>query len=486
MSVEFDSIQTLREALDSKAISATELTKHFLSRIDQLDPSLNSYITVEHERALSTAAAIDKKLMAGERATLLGIPIAEKDIFCTEGVRTTAGSKMLAEYRPPFDSTATANLAAAGVIRLGKCNLDEFAMGSSNENSYFGAVKNPWNQERVPGGSSGGSAAAVAGGLCVAATGTDTGGSIRQPSAFCGLTGIKPTYGRVSRWGMIAFASSLDQAGPMARSAADAALLLEAMAGPDEKDSSCLTVPVDPYSNLIRQPLEGMRIGIVPSLLAEGLSESIAEAFEDCRKGLEKLGATFVEIELMHHHHSVGAYYVIAPAEASANLARYDGVRFGYRCEDPADLQDLYLRSRNEGFGDEVKRRILVGTFALSAGYYDAYYKQAQRVRRLIQGDFLQAFDQVDMILTPTTPTTAFSLGENTEDPVAMYLQDIYTISANLAGLPAISFPAGMSLGLPIGLQLVGPHLKEATLLSCVHQFQQVTDWHHQHPRNWA
>jgi aspartyl-tRNA(Asn)/glutamyl-tRNA(Gln) amidotransferase subunit A len=486
MSVEFDSIQTLREALDSKAISATELTKHFLSRIDQLDPSLNSYITVEHEQALSTAAAIDKKLLAGERAPLLGIPIAEKDIFCTEGVRTTAGSKMLAEYRPPFDSTATANLAAAGVIRLGKCNLDEFAMGSSNENSYFGAVKNPWNQERVPGGSSGGSAAAVAGGLCVAATGTDTGGSIRQPSAFCGLTGIKPTYGRVSRWGMIAFASSLDQAGPMARSAADAALLLEAMAGPDEKDSSCLTVPVDPYSNLIRQPLEGMRIGIVPSLLAEGLSESIAEAFEDCRKGLEKLGATFVEIELMHHHHSVGAYYVIAPAEASANLARYDGVRFGYRCEDPADLQDLYLRSRNEGFGDEVKRRILVGTFALSAGYYDAYYKQAQRVRRLIQGDFLQAFDQVDMILTPTTPTTAFSLGENTEDPVAMYLQDIYTISANLAGLPAISFPAGMSLGLPIGLQLVGPHLKEATLLSCVHQFQQVTDWHNQHPRDWA
>ncbi len=486
MSIEFDSIQTLREALDGKAISATELTKHFLSRIDQLDPSLNSYITVEHERALSTAAAIDKKLLAGERAPLLGIPIAEKDIFCTEGVRTTAGSKMLAEYRPPFDSTATANLAAAGVIRLGKCNLDEFAMGSSNENSYFGAVKNPWNQERVPGGSSGGSAAAVAGGLCVAATGTDTGGSIRQPSAFCGLTGIKPTYGRVSRWGMIAFASSLDQAGPMARSAADAALLLEAMAGPDEKDSSCLTVPVDPYSTLIRQPLEGMRIGIVPSLLAEGLSESIAEAFEDCRKGLEKLGATFVEIELMHHHHSVGAYYVIAPAEASANLARYDGVRFGYRCEDPADLQDLYLRSRNEGFGDEVKRRILVGTFALSAGYYDAYYKQAQRVRRLIQGDFLQAFDQVDMILTPTTPTTAFSLGENTEDPVAMYLQDIYTISANLAGLPAISFPAGMSLGLPIGLQLVGPHLKEATLLSCVHQFQQVTDWHHQHPRDWA
>ena len=486
MSIEFDSIQTLREALDGKAISATELTKHFLSRIDQLDPSLNSYITVEHERALSTAAAIDKKLLAGERAPLLGIPIAEKDIFCTEGVRTTAGSKMLAEYRPPFDSTATANLAAAGVIRLGKCNLDEFAMGSSNENSYFGAVKNPWNQERVPGGSSGGSAAAVAGGLCVAATGTDTGGSIRQPSAFCGLTGIKPTYGRVSRWGMIAFASSLDQAGPMARSAADAALLLEAMAGPDEKDSSCLTVSVDPYSTLIRQPLEGMRIGIVPSLLAEGLSESIAEAFEDCRKGLEKLGATFVEIELMHHHHSVGAYYVIAPAEASANLARYDGVRFGYRCEDPADLQDLYLRSRNEGFGDEVKRRILVGTFALSAGYYDAYYKQAQRVRRLIQGDFLQAFDQVDMILTPTTPTTAFSLDENTEDPVAMYLQDIYTISANLAGLPAISFPAGMSLGLPIGLQLVGPHLKEATLLSCVHQFQQVTDWHHQHPRNWA
>ena len=486
MSVEFDSIQTLREALDGKAISATELTKHFLSRIDQLDPSLNSYITVEHERALSTAAAIDKKLLAGERAPLLGIPIAEKDIFCTEGVRTTAGSKMLAEYRPPFDSTATANLAAAGVVRLGKCNLDEFAMGSSNENSYFGAVKNPWNQERVPGGSSGGSAAAVAGGLCVAATGTDTGGSIRQPSAFCGLTGIKPTYGRVSRWGMIAFASSLDQAGPMARSAADAALLLEAMAGPDEKDSSCLTVSVDPYSTLIRQPLEGMRIGIVPSLLAEGLSESIAEAFEDCRKGLEKLGATFVEIELMHHHHSVGAYYVIAPAEASANLARYDGVRFGYRCEDPTDLQDLYLRSRHEGFGDEVKRRILVGTFALSAGYYDAYYKQAQRVRRLIQGDFLQAFDQVDMILTPTTPTTAFSLGENTEDPVAMYLQDIYTISANLAGLPAISFPAGMSLGLPIGLQLVGPHLKEATLLSCVHHFQQVTDWHNQHPRDWA
>lgn len=486
MSIEFESIHELRKALDNQSISATELTQLFLDRIDRFDPGLNSFITVEHEAALEAAGQADKRLASGERAPLLGVPIAEKDIFCTEGVATTAGSKMLAGYNPPFNSTVTNKLNAAGAIRLGKCNLDEFAMGSSNENSYFGPVRNPWNQHRVPGGSSGGSAAAVAGGLCAAATGTDTGGSIRQPSAFCGLTGIKPTYGRVSRWGMIAFASSLDQAGPMARSAADAALLLEAMAGHDEKDSTSLNVAAESYSTLLDQPLQNLKVGIVPSLLDEGLSAPIRAAFDECRRTLEGLGCTFVDLTLSHHHHSVGAYYVIAPAEASANLARYDGVRFGYRCSEPTDLQDLYLRSRNEGFGNEVKRRILVGTFALSAGYYDAYYKQAQRIRRLIQNDFLTAFHEVDIILTPTTPTPAFALGENVEDPVAMYLQDIYTISANLAGLPAISFPAGMDHGLPLGLQLIGPHLKEAGLLSCVHQFQQVTDWHNQHPGDLA
>ena len=476
MKLESASIDDLSQILASRELSATELTTYFLNRIDARS-DLNAFISVEHDLALESAAEADRRLRAGDQAPLLGIPIAEKDLFCTTGGLTTAASKMLANYRSPFDSTASLNLKQAGAVRLGKCNLDEFAMGSSNENSYFGPVKNPWDTTRVPGGSSGGSAAAVAAGLCTAATGTDTGGSIRQPAAFCGLTGLKPTYGRISRWGMIAFASSLDQAGPMTRSAADAASLLEVMAGSDHQDSTSLPELVPPYRQLIDQSIKGRTIGVVPSLL-DGVSPPIVEAYQTCQSALASLGATFREVALPHHTHSVGAYYVIAPAECSANLARYDGVRFGHRCENPRDLQDLYLRSREEGFGDEVKRRILVGTFALSAGYYDAYYNKAQQVRRLIQSDFISAFEDVDMILLPTTPTTAFQLGENISDPVSMYLQDIFTISANLAGLPAISFPAGQAEGLPIGLQLIGPHLDESTLLQCVHQYQQVSDWH--------
>ena len=480
MKLENASIRDLSHALTSGELSATELTIHFLSRIDAMS-DLNAFISVEHDQALKCAADADRRILAGDKTPLLGIPIAEKDIFCTTGGLTTAGSKMLANYRSPFDSTVSDKLKQAGAIRLGKCNLDEFAMGSSNENSYFGPAKNPWDQTRVPGGSSGGSAVAVAAGLCTAATGTDTGGSIRQPAAFCGLTGIKPTYGRISRWGMIAFASSLDQAGPMTRSAADAAVLLQVMSGNDPKDSTSLVETVPNYSELIEQPIKDLSIGVVPGLL-DGVSSEIVDAYNACQSELKALGATFQEVELPHHTHSVGAYYVIAPAECSANLSRYDGARFGHRCDNPRDLQDLYLRSREEGFGEEVKRRILVGTFALSAGYYDAYYNKAQRVRRLIQSDFLSAFDEVDAILLPTTPSTAFPLGEKTSDPVSMYLQDIFTISANLAGLPAISFPAGHSNGLPIGLQLIGPHLDEGTLLQCVHQYQKVSDWHERTP----
>jgi aspartyl-tRNA(Asn)/glutamyl-tRNA(Gln) amidotransferase subunit A len=474
----FSTLIQLQTQLRERSISATELTQFYLERIEQLNPMLNCYITVDNERALDQARVADQQLAQGLGGPLTGIPVAQKDIFCIEDHLTTAGSKMLASFRPPYTATSASKLEQAGAITLGKTNMDEFAMGSSNETSYFGPVKNPWDLLRIPGGSSGGSAAAVAAGLCGGSTGTDTGGSIRQPAAMCGLTGLKPTYGRISRWGMIAFASSLDQAGPMTRTAEDAALMLEHMAGYDPKDATSLDEPVPKYSQDLNQSMAGLRIGVCRQFFSEGLEDAVEVAIREALKTFEQLGATLIDIELPNVPLSVSAYYVIAPAECSANLSRFDGVRFGHRCNDPTDLQDLYQRSRGEGFGNEVKKRILVGTFALSAGYYDAFYRRAQQVRRLIKNDFVAAFDRVDLILGPTAPTPAFKLGEKLDDPVDMYLQDIFTISANLAGLPAMSIPAGQVRGLPIGLQLIGNYLQEGILLRAGHQFQQSTDWH--------
>ncbi len=465
--------------LDKGEYSSVELTQTYLDRIDS-NQSLNAFVSIS-EDVLEKARQADQLRAAGERKPLLGIPLAHKDIFCETGVRTTAGSKMLDNFISPYDSTVISLLRAAGALSLGKTNMDEFAMGSSNESSYFGAVKNPWQDDRVPGGSSGGSAAAVAARLCAAATGTDTGGSIRQPAAFCGITGIKPTYGRVSRWGMIAYASSLDQAGPLATSAEDCALLLSVMAGADEKDSTSSSVPVDNYSESLSHDLKGKKIGLCVEYM-EDLDPEMSRVIEASIKILSQLGAEFIDISLPTSPMAIPAYYIIAPAECSANLSRYDGVRFGYRCENPANLEDLYKRSRSEGFGQEVKNRVMVGAFALSAGYYDAYYKKAQQIRRLIKNDFLEAFKSVDAILGPTTPGPAFGIGENIDDPQAMYLQDIYTISANLAGLPAISLPAGFIKDLPAGIQLIGHYFDEATLLNIGHQFQTQTDWHTQAP----
>ncbi|MCB1644117.1 MAG: Asp-tRNA(Asn)/Glu-tRNA(Gln) amidotransferase subunit GatA [Pseudomonadales bacterium] len=462
--------------------SATELTRHYLSRIERLDPALNSYITVCQDTALAAAAEQDALRAVGHAGPLAGIPIAHKDIFCTQGIRTSAGSRMLDNFIPPYSATVVEKLTAAGAVVLGKTNMDEFAMGSSNENSFYGAVKNPWSPDCVPGGSSGGSAATVAARLCTVATGTDTGGSIRQPAAFCGITGIKPTYGRVSRWGIIAYASSLDQAGAMGRSAEDAAHLLEAMAGFDERDSTSVMDAGPDFTSLLTADISGKKIGICRTYFNAGLNPAVEAAVMSAAKQLEALGATLVDVELTMADHAIPAYYIIAPAEASANLSRYDGVRFGHRCDNPADIDDLYKRSRAEGFGKEVKSRIMVGSFALSAGYYDAYYRKAQQIRRLIKEDFLQAFQQVDYILGPTTPGPAFAIGEMVDDQVAMYLQDIYTIAVNLAGLPAISIPAGFTGGLPIGMQLIGRHLDEAGLLNIAHRYQQVTDWHRQGP----
>jgi len=471
-------IAELRAFLDRRDISAVELTDYYLDRIDRFDKSLNTYITRTADTARASAIAADKVIAQGKATSLTGIPIAEKDLFCIEGTRTTAGSKMLANFKAPYTATVSTKLANAGAITLGKTNMDEFAMGSSNENSYFGPVRNPWDLNRVPGGSSGGSAAAVAAGLCAASTGTDTGGSIRQPAALCGLTGLKPTYGRISRWGMIAFASSLDQAGPMTRSAEDAAIMLEHMAGHDPQDSTALAEPVPAYTSALNNDIKGLRIGVCQAFFDTDLDAEVAAKTREALRVLESLGAKLIDIALPHMAYSLGAYYVIAPAECSANLARFDGIRYGYRCENPEDLQDLYTRSRGEGFGQEVKKRILVGTFALSAGYYDAFYGRAQRVRRLIKQDFVEAFNQVDVIVGPTTPTPAFGIGAKAESGVDMYLQDIFTISASLAGVPAMSIPAGLVADLPIGLQLIGNYLDEATLLNLAHQFQQATDWH--------
>jgi len=461
------SVAELAHALRSREFTSTELTRHCLQRVRSLDPQYNSFITVDEAGALAAAARADARLAAGEQGALLGIPLAHKDIFCTMGLRTSCGSKMLDNFVPPYDATVTRLLRDAGTVLLGKTNMDEFAMGSSSETSFYGSTRNPWDTTRVPGGSSGGSAAAVAARLVPLATGTDTGGSIRQPAAFCGITGLKPTYGRVSRLGMVAYASSLDQGGPMARSAEDCALLLNAIAGLDPLDSTSSAHPVEDYTAQLSQPLTGLRIGLPREYFGDGLDTATGDRIHAALALLEQQGATLVDITLPHTELSIPTYYIIAPAEASTNLSRYDGVRYGYRCEAPRDLHDLYTRSRQEGFGDEVKRRILVGTFALSAGYYDAYYRKAQQVRRLIRQDFLDAFANVDIIAGPTTPGPAFGLGAKTSDPLAMYLEDAYTLAVNLAGLPAMSVPAALNReGLPLGLQIIGKAFDEQGVLN--------------------
>jgi aspartyl-tRNA(Asn)/glutamyl-tRNA(Gln) amidotransferase subunit A len=477
------SLAELARNLRTGEFSSEELTRHYLSRIETLDKDLNSFITVTPEEALQQARAADARLRAGKGTPLTGIPLVHKDIFCTAGIKTSCASKILDNFIAPYDATVVAHLKAAGAVTLGKANMDEFAMGSSNETSFYGPVKNPWAHERVPGGSSGGSAAAVAARLAPAATGTDTGGSIRQPAALCGITGLKPTYGRVSRYGMIAFASSLDQGGPLARTAEDVALLLNTMAGFDPLDSTSVEQPVPDYTLTLEEGIEGLKIGLPKEYFGQGLDPDIAANVAAAIKEFENQGAQVHEISLPNTELAVPTYYVVAPAECSSNLSRYDGVRFGYRCQDPKNLEDLYCRSRGEGFGAEVKRRILIGTYALSAGYYDAYYRKAQQLRRLISDDFKRAFAEVDVIMSPTSPTPAFKLGEKTTDPLAMYLADIYTISVNLAGLPALSLPAGFTAtGLPTGLQLIGNYFSEAQLLNIAHRYQKITHWHNRLP----
>lgn len=485
MSLAHKTLAEMSRDLAAKAYSSVELTQCFLDRIATHNSELNAFITVCADSALAAASAADKKIASGTATALTGIPYAHKDIFCTEGIKTTCGSKMLDNFVAPYDATVTTKFHEAGLVMLAKTNMDEFAMGSSNENSFYGPVKNPWDITRIPGGSSGGSAAAVAARLAPAATGTDTGGSIRQPASMCNITGIKPTYGRVSRYGMIAFASSLDQGGPFTQTAEDAALLLNVMAGYDPKDSTCVNRPVPDYTADLNKPLTGLRIGVAKEHFATGLDNEVATVIQDAIAELQKLGATIKEISLPNTHLAVPAYYVIAPAECSSNLARYDGVRFGYRCENPKNLDDLYQRSRGEGFGQEIKRRIIVGTYALSSGYYDAYYLKAQKIRRLISNDYAQAFESVDVIAGPTAPTPAFKLGEKVDDPVSMYLSDIYTIGVNLAGLPGMTIPAGFVNKLPVGLQCVGNYFDEARLFNVGHQFQQATDWHRKIPDNY-
>ncbi|MGJ8513721.1 Asp-tRNA(Asn)/Glu-tRNA(Gln) amidotransferase subunit GatA [Carnimonas bestiolae] len=474
----------MARGLTSGEFKSVDLVRGFLDRIQQRDADINSFITVTGDAALEQAEAADAARAKGNAGSLTGVPLALKDIFCTEGVLTTAASKMLANFVSPYNATVVEKLNSVGTISLGKTNMDEFAMGSSNENSFFGAVKNPWDHSLVPGGSSGGSAAAVAAGLVPAALGTDTGGSIRQPAAFCGITGLKPTYGRVSRYGIIAYASSLDQAGPFGRSAEDCALLLNAIAGHDGRDSTSVSRVVPDYTAELAQPLDGLKIGLPVEYFGDGLDAGVEQAVREAVKVYESLGAQVVDVSLPHTQLAVPAYYVIAPAEASSNLARYDGVRFGHRCDSPIDLEDLYKRSRGEGFGEEVKRRILMGTHTLSEGFYDAYYRKAQQVRRLIRQDFLDAFDKVDVLMGPAAPTPAFKLGEQA-DPVSMYLQDIYTIAINLAGIPGISVPAGFVDNRPVGLQILGPHFGESHLLNVAHVFQQHTDWHQRRPEQY-
>ena len=477
------SLKQLAQALATKQISSVELTGLFLERIERLNPQINAFVTVDPGKSLKMAAAADARIAAGTAGPLTGIPLAQKDIFCAEGWRTTCGSKMLANFVSPYDATVIRKMEAeAGLVSLGKTNMDEFAMGSSNETSFFGPVRNPWDRERVPGGSSGGSAAAVAARLAPAATGTDTGGSIRQPAALCNLTGLKPTYGVVSRYGMIAFASSLDQAGPMASSAEDCALLLNTMVGFDERDSTSLERPTEDYTRDLDKPLAGLRIGLPKEFFGEGCDAAVMDAVQEAIAEYRKLGASTVEVSLPNSHLSVPAYYVIAPAEASSNLSRFDGVRYGYRAPEYGNLEDMYQKTRAQGFGAEVKRRIMIGAYVLSHGYYDAYYLQAQRIRRLIANDYVEAFKSCDVIMGPTSPSTAFKLGEKAADPVQMYLSDIYTIAVNLAGLPGMSVPCGMAGGLPVGLQLIGNYFGEAQLLNVAHRYQQATDWHQRRP----
>ena len=486
------SLKQLSQMLANKTISSVEMTQSFLTRIIQYNPTINAFIAVDNDKSLAQAKAADARIANCTAEPLTGIPFAQKDIFCAKGWQTTCGSKMLANFISPYDAHVITQFNAAGAVNLGKTNMDEFAMGSSNETSYFGGVKNPWDVDRVPGGSSGGSAAAVAARLCAAATGTDTGGSIRQPASLCGFTGLKPTYGLVSRYGMIAFASSLDQAGPMAKSAEDCALMLNVMAGYDERDSTSLNRPKEDYTRGLADmqsslPLKGLRIGLPKEYFAHGLDSNVEKVVQEAISQYRKLGALTVDISLPNSQLSIPVYYVLAPAEASSNLSRYDGVRYGHRAAQYDDLTDMYMKSRAEGFGAEVKRRILIGTYVLSAGYYDAYYLKAQQIRRLIADDFMQAFKQCDVIMGPTAPSTAFKAGEKADDPVAMYLQDVYTIATNLAGLPGMSIPAGFSpsvdgKSLPVGLQIMGNYFDEARMLDVAHAYQLSTDWHTQMP----
>jgi len=471
-------LKQISDGLARKDFSSIEITRHFLDRIAQ-HSDLNAFITLDGERAHDQARAADQLRANGDAGPLCGVPLAHKDIFCTQGVLTTCGSRMLSNFVSPYDATVVSKLADAGIVTLGKTNMDEFAMGSSNETSFFGPVRNPWDLNTVPGGSSGGSAAAVAARLVPAATGTDTGGSIRQPAALCGITGIKPTYGRVSRYGMIAFASSLDQAGPMTLTAADAALLLSAMAGFDPLDSTSVADPVPDYFADLSQEVKGLRIGRPIQYFGEGLDPEVARAVDEALRLYSSCGAKIVDVDLPNSDLCIPCYYVLAPSEASSNLSRFDGVRYGYRSEHYSDLIDMYMRTRAEGFGAEVKRRIMIGTYALSAGYYDAYYLQALKLRRLIANDFTQAFEKCDVIMGPTTPGTAFSLGSKTDDPISMYLNDIYTSAVNLAGLPAISIPCGQDTsGKPIGLQIIGNYFAEQQLLNTAHRYQSETEWH--------
>ncbi len=472
------SVDELHQMLTNRVVSSEELTRAFLARIERLNSQLNAVVTVCEERAIDDARRADQRLSRGEASILTGIPLLHKDIFCTSGVRTTCGSRMLEQFVPAYDATIVARLKTEGVVMLGKCNMDEFAMGSSNETSFFGSVKNPWDTDCVPGGSSGGSAAALAAGMAPLVTGTDTGGSIRQPASLCGITGLKPTYGRVSRLGIIAFASSLDQAGPMAKSAADCAHMLTAMAGLDAGDSTSADREVPDFFSELSGDVAGLRIGLPKEYFNNDLDPDVRAQVMSTLAELERAGAQLVDIELPHSHYAIATYYVLAPAEASANLARYDGVRFGYRCDNPADLEDLYLRSRSEGFGEEVQRRILVGTYALSAGFYDAYFNKAQQVRRVITDDFHKAFESVDVIAGPSAPGVAFPFGAKQQDPVAMYMEDIYTLAVNLAGLPGLSAPAGLVNGMPVGLQLIGKPFDESTILNAAHRLQLDTDWH--------
>lgn len=475
-------LKALSDGLKKREFSSVEVTQAFLDRIQTHDQQLNSFITVTKELAVAQARAADMLRAKGQGHDLTGIPIAQKDIFCTQGVKTSCGSKMLDNFIAPYSATLIRHFENHGAVMLGKTNMDEFAMGSSNEHSFYGPVHNPWDLDRVPGGSSGGSAAVVAARLAPASTGTDTGGSIRQPASFCGITGLKPTYGRVSRYGMVAFASSMDQAGPMTQTCEDAALMLNTMAGFDAKDSTSVEHPVMDYQSLLNHSLKGLKIGLPKQYFNDKLDPKIGNLIQAAIQELKKQGAVFHEVDLPHSELSIATYYVLAPAEASSNLARYDGVRFGYRCENPKNLEDLYRRSRGEGFGAEVTRRIMTGTFVLSAGFYDAFYLKAQKIRRLVKQDYLEAFKKVDVILGPTSPTTAFKLNERASDPIAMYLADIYTIATNLAGLPGLSIPAGFHEGLPVGLQLTGNYFDEARILNVGHQYQQVTDWHQRIP----